>query len=133
MAILEEASDLLLRGTEGASSAPALWYLDTRATNHMSGCRKFFCELVESTTGFIKFGDNSRIRIEGKGEILINQKNGEILRLCNVLSVPQLTANVLSLGRLDEEGCRMTMEGGKLTVMDAYSQRCKELRGDSTC
>ena len=118
MAIVEEVSDLLLHGTEGASSDPALWYLDTGATNHMSGSQKFFCELDKSTAEFVKFGDNSRIRIEGKGAILINQKNGEILRLSNVLYVPQLTANILSLGRLDEEGCRMTMAGGKLTIFD---------------
>ena len=118
MAIVEEVSDLLLHGTEGASSDPALWYLDTGATNHVSGCRKFFCELDESTNGFVKFDDNSRIRIEGKGAILINQKNGEILWLSNVLYVPQLPANILSLGRLDEEGCRMTMVGGKLTIFD---------------
>ena len=72
MAIVEEVSDLLLHGTEGASSDPALWYLDTGATNHMSGRRQFFCELDESATGFVKFGNNSRIRIEGKGEILFN-------------------------------------------------------------
>ena len=61
MAIVEEVSDLLLHGSEGASPDPALWYLDTGVTNHMSGCRNFFCNLDESTTGFVKFGDNSRI------------------------------------------------------------------------
>ena len=79
MAIVEEVSDLLLHGTEGASLDPAMWYLDTGATNHMLGCQKFFCEVDESTTGFVKFDDNSRIRVEGKGAILINQKNGETL------------------------------------------------------
>ena len=118
MAIVEEVSDLLLHGTKGASSDPALWYLDTGATNHMSGSQKFFCELDKSTAEFVKFGDNSRIRIEGKGAIVINQKNGEILQLSNVLYVPQLTSNILSLGRLDEEGCQMTMAGGKLTIFD---------------
>ena len=61
MTIVEEVSDLLLHGSEGASPDPTLWYLDTGATNHMSGCQNFFCELDESTTGFVKFGDNSRI------------------------------------------------------------------------
>ena len=61
MAIVEEISDLLLHGSEGASPDPALWYLDTGATNHMSGCPNFFCELDESTPGFVKFGDNSKI------------------------------------------------------------------------
>ena len=54
MAIVEEISDLLLHGSEGASPDPALWYLDTGVTNHMWGCRNFFCELDESTTGFVK-------------------------------------------------------------------------------
>ena len=37
MTMVEEVSDLLLNGFEGASSDPTLWYLDTGATNHMSG------------------------------------------------------------------------------------------------
>ena len=44
MAIVEEVSDLLLHGSEGAFPNPALWYLDTGAKNHMSGCRNFFYE-----------------------------------------------------------------------------------------
>ena len=37
MGVVEEASDLILHGFEGALSNPPLWYLDTRATNHMTG------------------------------------------------------------------------------------------------
>ena len=118
MAIVEEVSDLFLHRSEGASPNPALWYLDMGATNHMSRFKNYFYKLDKSTTRFVKFGDNSRIRIEGKVVIQINQKNGEILRLFNVLYVPQLVANIISLGRLDEEGCRMTMARGKLTIFD---------------
>ena len=61
MAMVEEESDLLLHGSEKSSSDPALWYLDTGAINHMTGCHKFFSDLDESTIGLLKFGDNSRI------------------------------------------------------------------------
>ena len=88
MAMVEEVSDLLLNGSEGASSDPTLWYLDTGTTNHMSGYRNFFCELDESTSGFVKFGNNSRIRIEGKGVIKMNKKNGKIL--CFLISSQHL-------------------------------------------
>ena len=118
MAVLEEASDLLLHGSEGASSDPTLWYLDTRATNHMSGRREFFSNLDETTTRSVKFGDNSRIKIRGKGSIKVNQRDGSSLQLCNVLYVRQLEANILSLGRLDEEGYRMNMGEGKLTIFN---------------
>ena len=48
----------------------------------------------------------------------MNQKDGSILSLWNVLFVPKLEANILSLGQLDEEGYRMTMGEGKLTIFN---------------
>ena len=118
MAIVEEVSDLLLHGSEGVTSDHALWYLDTGATNHMTGRSEFFTKLDDSITGSVKFGDNSRIQIKGRGEIEVNQKDGSVLCLGNVLFVPKLEANILSLGRLDEEGYRMTMGEGKLTIFN---------------
>ena len=118
MAVVEEVSDLLLHGSEGGTSDPALWYLDTGATNHMTGRREFFNKLDDSITGSVKFGDNSRIQIEGRGEIEVNQKDGSMLRLGKVLFVPKLEANILSLSQLDEEGYRMIMGDGKLTIFN---------------
>ena len=118
MAIVEEVSDLLLHGSEGATSDPALWYLDTGATNHMTRRQEFFNKIDDSITGSLKFGNNSQIQIKGRGEIEVNQKDGSILCLGNILFVPKLEANILSLGRLDEEGYRMIMGEGKLTILN---------------
>ena len=79
MSVVEEVSDFLLHGSEGVSSDPALWYLDTRATDHMTGRWEFFSIVDGSTTSSVKFGDNSRIQIRGKGEIEVNQKDGSTL------------------------------------------------------
>ena len=76
----------------------------------------------------MKFGDNSRIQIKGRGNIEITKKDGDILRLLNVLYVPDLAANILSLRRLDEEGCRMTMVGGKLTIFDRNGRLVAEVQ-----
>ena len=122
IAVVEEASDILLHGSEGEPSDPTLWYLDTGATNHMTGRREFLRSIDKSTMGFVKFGDNSKIRIEGRGDIEITQKDGKVLQLSSVLYVPNLSANILSLGRVDEEGCRMTMARGKLTIFDYEDQ-----------
>ena len=66
----------------------------------------------------MKFGDNSWVQIKGRGEIEVNQKDGSILCLGNVLFVPKLEANILSLSRLDEEGYQMIMGEGKLTIFN---------------
>ena len=78
----------------------------------MTGRQEFFNKLDESITGSVKFGDNSWIQIKGRGEIEVNQKDGSILCLGNVLFVPKLEANILSFGRLDEEGYQMIMGEG---------------------
>ena len=46
-----------------------VWYLDNGASNHMSGNRTFFHELDETITGKVRFGDNSRVEIKGKGSV----------------------------------------------------------------
>ena len=122
MAVVEEVSDLLLYGSEGGTFDPALWYLDARATNHMTGRKELFNKLDESITRCVKFGDNSRIQIKGRGEIEVSQKDGSTFCLGNVLFVPKLEANILSLGRLDEEGYWMVMGEGKLTIFNPYRQ-----------
>lgn len=38
-----------------------LWYLNNRASNHMSGNRFLFYKLDEEVTGIVRFGDDSRI------------------------------------------------------------------------
>ncbi|KAG7546288.1 Zinc finger CCHC-type [Arabidopsis suecica] len=47
-----------------------IWYLDNGASNHMTGNRAYFSKLDETVTGKVRFGDDSRIDIKGKGSIL---------------------------------------------------------------
>lgn len=75
----------------------------------------------------MKFRDNSKIKIEGRGDIKVSWKTREILQFRSVLFVLELAANILSLNRLDEEGCRMTMAGGKLTIFNHDDQLLVEV------
>jgi hypothetical protein len=37
------------------------WYLDSGASNHMTGCRATFSELDEKHAGSVRFGDGSQV------------------------------------------------------------------------
>lgn len=52
---------------ETPSDGSNVWYLDNGASNHMSGNRAYFSNIDETVTGKVKFGDDSRIDIKGKG------------------------------------------------------------------
>lgn len=82
-----------------------LWYLDNGASNHMSGNRLFFYKLDESVTEVVRFGDDSRINIKGKGSIKFILKGGEKKTLNNVYFIPGLRSNIVSLGQATEAGC----------------------------
>lgn len=95
-----------------------MWYLDNRASNHMSGKRSYFTEINEKVTGKVRFGDDSRIDIKGKGSITFISKEGKRKVLTNVYYIPELRSNIISLGQATEAGCDVRMKDDFLTLYD---------------
>jgi hypothetical protein len=94
------------------------WYLDSGASNHMTGCRAAFSDLDENKTGSVKFGDGSRVTIRGQGTVLFRCKNGEQRALTDVYFIPQLRSSIVSLGQLDERGSEVLIKDGVLRIRD---------------
>jgi hypothetical protein len=81
----------------GEKHAGDLWYLDTRATNHMTGARDVFSELDTNVHGNVKFGDGSVMRIEGRSTVLVTCRSEEHKALTGVYFIPRLSNNIVSL------------------------------------
>ena len=99
-----------------------VWYLDNGASNHMTGNRSYFTTLDETITGKVKFGDDSRIDIKGKGSISFVLKNGERKTMSNVYFIPALRSNIISLGQATETGCEIRMKEDVLELYDRDSK-----------
>lgn len=97
---------------------PKHWVLDSGASNHMSGARTAFCDIDSSVTGSVRFGDGSLARIEGIGTMLLACKTGEHRALSNVYFLPHLTANIISVGQLEEIGYQVLVEDGMMRIRD---------------
>ncbi|XP_035843200.1 uncharacterized protein LOC118490096 [Helianthus annuus] len=87
-----------------------VWYMDNGASNHMTGHIDMFAELDQKVTGQVRFGDGSKVQIEGKGTILFLCKNGDHLSVSNVYYIPALRSNVMSLGQMTEDGYKIIMK-----------------------
>ncbi|XP_057453169.1 uncharacterized protein LOC130745035 [Lotus japonicus] len=74
------------------------WYLDSGCSSHMTGHKDWFADLDESRTSSVRFADNSMITSAGKGRVLIRKKNGKQAVIPDVLFVPSVKHNLISLG-----------------------------------
>lgn len=84
----------------------------------MSGKRKYFKTIDETVTGKVRFGDDSRINIKGKGSILFINQDGSKKLLADVYYIPDLKSIIISLGQATESGCEVRMKEGYLTLHD---------------
>jgi hypothetical protein len=103
---------------EEAPRNESLWYLDSGATNHMSGCQGAFIDIDTAISDSIKFGDGSEVAIEGSGTVLFEGKTGEHIPLMGVYFILRLTTNIVSLGQLDEGGCDVHTRHGILEILN---------------
>ncbi|KAD6454708.1 hypothetical protein E3N88_09414 [Mikania micrantha] len=84
----------------------------------MTGNHEHFKEIDENVTGQVRFGDGSYVKIKGKGSILVECNNQEQRIISHVYYIPSLKNNILSLGQLTENGCKVILENDLLYLYD---------------
>ena len=94
------------------------WFLDTGATNHMTGSVDAFAELDRSITGKVRFADGSVVEIHGRGTVVFADKGGDHRAFTDVYFIPALKSSVVSVGQLDEGWFDIGIRRGVLTVRD---------------
>ncbi|KHN35688.1 Retrovirus-related Pol polyprotein from transposon TNT 1-94, partial [Glycine soja] len=109
---------LLMAITNSEEDNVNLWYLDTGCSNHITRHREWFVNIDDKVKSKIKFADNSSVTAEGIGKVMIQRKDGHHSFINDVLYVPNMKNNLLSLGQLLEKGYSMQMEDNQLKVFD---------------
>ncbi|KAH9751570.1 hypothetical protein KPL71_014344 [Citrus sinensis] len=61
-----EDGTLLLARNDTSGGQENTWYLNTGASNHMSGNKRMFVQLSESVNGSVAFGDDSKVPVKGR-------------------------------------------------------------------
>ena len=116
--------------TDGYESAEVLtvtekesnkeWILDSGCSFHMCPNKSWFEVYKDGDEGMVLLGDNKACRFAGIGSIRIKMHDGLGRVLQQVMYVPELKGNLISLGMLDQIGCLFRAENGCMKVSKGF-------------
>ncbi|KAG6492442.1 hypothetical protein ZIOFF_047405 [Zingiber officinale] len=94
------------------------WLVDSRYTHHMSYDEKSFTNLDRSFCAKVKIGNSDYIDVEGRGDVVVDGLKGRKL-ISDVLYVPKIDQNLLSVGQLMQKGYKVMFEEGFCLIADS--------------
>ncbi|VFQ97231.1 unnamed protein product [Cuscuta campestris] len=110
----ESEEDLFLATTKSLGKSD--WILDSGCSFHMCSVKEKFDTYQTCDGGAVKMANGARSKIAGVGTVQVGMFDGVVRTLTGVKHVPGLKGNLISLGALDSEGCRIFAQGGVLKI-----------------
>ncbi|XP_028184889.1 uncharacterized protein LOC114371738 [Glycine soja] len=114
----EEQPLMLMMITDSESHNNETRYRDSGYTNHMIGHRDWLVNFDAMKKSKVRFADNRVIQAEGAGNVAIRRLDGRQAMITDVLYVPGMKSNLISMGQPLEKGFSMKMSNGSLEVYD---------------
>ena len=105
-----------------------MWYLDSGASFHMTGDKELFSDLEEKDLQMhIEMGDNGRYSATGIGTITFEKELGKPFLLKNVMHVPGLKKNLVSVAMLEDRGYDVFFSDGKAFLRHKTTGQTKRI------
>ncbi|CAL8107783.1 unnamed protein product [Prunus armeniaca] len=107
------------------------WYFDSGCSRHMSGDKCWFTNLnTECVEGSVTFGDGSKGKILGKGDV----ETLGLPFLKNVMLVENLQANLISISQLCDDGSSVWFDKDQCYVADFQGKKVMSgMRSKDNC
>ncbi|CAJ2667397.1 unnamed protein product [Trifolium pratense] len=108
----ESSGKSLIAHTSLRASSKEDWYFDSGCSRHMTGVEKYLKEVKSYATSFVTFGDGAKGEIKGIGRLI----DHGLPKLENVLLVKGLTANLISISQLCDQGMKVNFTKNECLV-----------------
>jgi hypothetical protein len=106
-------SDLTGTVTHGSNT----WLVESGASKHMTSYKDYLSNLVQKDSPHkVKLGDDYQYPIKGVGETSYKLYFRKPLKIKDVLYVPGLKKNILSISALEEKGFKVTFIDGEVLM-----------------
>ncbi|XP_050909719.1 uncharacterized protein LOC127123552 [Lathyrus oleraceus] len=108
---------LMITTSEGAPASD-VWYLGSGCSNHKTGYKGWLTDFNSNKKTSVKLTDSKSLMVEGMYKIVIQRKEGKTVLIEDMLFVPGMQCNMLSISQLVVKGFSVIMEGGSLKLYD---------------
>eukprot|EP00253_Pinus_taeda_P026306 PITA_26306 len=111
-----------IKGTTTLSTTSPLdtldhWLIDSGASRHFTGYKEVLSNLVEKKTNLeIILGDNATYPMKGIGIVTLHLNQGQTIHLQEVLYVPDLKKNLVSISTMEDKGFQIAVIDGKVRI-----------------
>lgn len=95
------------------------WSLDSGASSHMTGCRSIITDYKEHDNRTVTLADGTTITSKGTGVVTFRTTDGSTARTLtarNVLHVPGMVDNLISVSKLTDSGLQVVFSGNVCQV-----------------
>ena len=94
------------------------WVVDSSETRHIYANRDAFTSytLVGDDKKVVYLGDSHTAQVLGKGKVMLKLTSGKTLALNNVLHVPNIRANLVSVVLSEKVGVKVSFEFDKIIM-----------------
>ncbi|CAA0839882.1 Unknown protein [Striga hermonthica] len=97
-------------------SSDSSWLGDSGAAVYVTPKREFFSTYTVGDFGYLRMGNNGMAKVIGKGDICLKMTNGSTVLLRDVRHAPDVRLNLISIGRLDDDGYGNNFVDGKWKI-----------------
>ncbi|KAI5354684.1 hypothetical protein L3X38_007579 [Prunus dulcis] len=99
------------------------WYIDSGCSNHMTGNAELLVDVRTNVTGKVQMPTGNLVDVAGIRSLMIDTNSG---RKCikEVMFLPGLKENLLSVGQMDEHGYYLLFGGRECCIFDGPSLDC---------
>jgi hypothetical protein len=93
------------------------WYVDSGASSHMTSARELFTSLTKQDSRLhVELGNDAKYAVKGVGTISFQLESGSSLEVKDVLYVPGLTKNLLSVSVMEDKGFVIVFQKGQALI-----------------
>ncbi|BBH07811.1 hypothetical protein Prudu_019845 [Prunus dulcis] len=96
------------------------WYIDSGCSNHMTGNVELLVDVRTNIAGKVQMPTGDLVNVAGMGSLVIDTNKGRKY-VREVMYLPGLKENLLSVGQMDEHGYFLVFGGGMCSVYDGPS------------